>query len=96
MWTTVSRRLIPASDRQVKTSQLEKGEIRPTDLPAAVPQKEARGGESTQDGESAVDTVVTCARLAAATFRLLYVFVVLSPDRRRVVHFNGTDNPSAA
>jgi len=31
-----------------------------------------------------------------ATFRLLYVFLVLSPDRRRVVHFNVTANPSAA
>lgn len=31
-----------------------------------------------------------------ATFRLLYCFVVLSIDRRRVVHFNVTGNPSAA
>jgi len=30
-----------------------------------------------------------------ATFRLLYVFVVLILDRRRVVHFNVTANPSA-
>jgi transposase InsO family protein len=30
-----------------------------------------------------------------ATFRLLYVFLVLSPDRRRVLHFNVTANPSA-
>ncbi len=30
-----------------------------------------------------------------ATFRLLYCFVVLSLDRRRVVHFNVTANPSA-
>lgn len=29
-------------------------------------------------------------------FRLLYVLLVLSPDRRRVVHFNVTCNPSAA
>ncbi len=31
-----------------------------------------------------------------ATFRLLYCFLVLSPDRRRVVHFNVTAHPSAA
>lgn len=31
-----------------------------------------------------------------ATFRLLYVFLILSPDRRRVVHYNVTTNPSAA
>lgn len=30
-----------------------------------------------------------------ATFRLLYVFLVLSPDRRRVAYFNVTANPSA-
>ncbi len=30
-----------------------------------------------------------------ATFRLLYVFVVLANERRRIVHFNVTDGPSA-
>ena len=30
-----------------------------------------------------------------ATFRILYVFVVLEPERRRVVHFNVTQGPSA-
>jgi len=30
-----------------------------------------------------------------ATFRVLYVFVVLTHERRRVVHFNVTDGPSA-
>ncbi len=30
-----------------------------------------------------------------ATFRLLYVFVVLAHERRRVVHFNVTEGPSA-
>ncbi|MEX2169841.1 MAG: integrase core domain-containing protein [Pirellulales bacterium] len=30
-----------------------------------------------------------------ATFRVLYVFVMLSLDRRRVVHFNVTANPTA-
>ena len=29
-----------------------------------------------------------------ATFRVLYVFVVLFHERRRVVHFNVTENPS--
>jgi transposase InsO family protein len=32
----------------------------------------------------------------AATFRILYVFVVLLHHRRRVVHFNVTDSPTAA
>ncbi len=31
-----------------------------------------------------------------ATFRILHCFLVLSHDRRRVVHFNVTANPSAA
>jgi transposase InsO family protein len=30
------------------------------------------------------------------TFRLLYVFIVLRHDRRRIVHFNVTDRPTAA
>jgi transposase InsO family protein len=30
-----------------------------------------------------------------ATFRVLFVFVVLSHHRRRIVHFNVTENPSA-
>jgi putative transposase len=29
------------------------------------------------------------------TFRVLYVFVILSLDRRRIVHFNVTDSPTA-
>jgi transposase InsO family protein len=31
-----------------------------------------------------------------ATFRVLYVFLVLAHDRRKVLHFNITDSPSAA
>jgi transposase InsO family protein len=31
-----------------------------------------------------------------ATFRILYVFVVLSHGRRRIVHFNVTESPSSA
>ena len=30
-----------------------------------------------------------------ATFKILYVFLVLSHDRRRVIHFNVTDSPTA-
>ncbi len=30
-----------------------------------------------------------------ATFRVFFVFLVLSNERRRVVHFNVTDSPSA-
>ena len=33
--------------------------------------------------------------IPTVTFRLLYVFIVLCHDRRRVVHFNVTTNPSA-
>jgi len=31
-----------------------------------------------------------------ATFKTLYVFLILSLDRRRIVHFNVTANPTAA
>jgi len=31
-----------------------------------------------------------------ATFRTIYIFLVLSLDRRRIVHFNVTSNPTAA
>ena len=30
------------------------------------------------------------------TFRLLFVFIVLSHDRRRIIHFNVTDSPTAS
>jgi len=33
--------------------------------------------------------------LPTATFRVLYVFLVLSHDRRRVVHWNITSHPDA-
>ncbi len=31
-----------------------------------------------------------------ATFHVLFVFLVLANERRRIVHFNVTDSPSAA
>ena len=31
----------------------------------------------------------------SATFRTLYVFLILSLDRRRIIHFNVTKNPTA-
>ena len=40
-------------------------------------------------------TAVDFFVVPTVTFRLLYCFLVLSPDRRRVVHFNVTTNPSA-
>ena len=43
------------------------------------------------DGIAATDFFV----VPTATFRVLFVFVVLSCDRRRVVHFNVTAHPSA-
>ena len=33
--------------------------------------------------------------LPAATFRILFVFIILRHDRRRIVHFNVTEHPSA-
>jgi transposase InsO family protein len=33
--------------------------------------------------------------IPTATFRVLYIFLVLSNERRRVVHFNVTDSPTA-
>ena len=33
--------------------------------------------------------------VSTVTFRVLFVFVVLAQDRRRVVHFNVTDSPTA-
>jgi transposase InsO family protein len=44
------------------------------------------------DGIAAIDFFV----VPTATFRVLFVFVVLSVDRRRLVHFNVTASPSAA
>jgi hypothetical protein len=34
--------------------------------------------------------------VVTATFRLLYVFVVIEHHRRRLVHYNVTANPSSA
>ncbi len=42
------------------------------------------------DGIAAVDMFV----VATATFRLLYVMVVLHHARRRILHFDVTDHPS--
>ena len=33
--------------------------------------------------------------LPTATFRVLFVFIVLRHDHRRIVHFNVTEHPSA-
>jgi transposase InsO family protein len=43
------------------------------------------------DGIAAIDFFV----VPTATFRVLYVFVVLSCDRRRIAHFNVTSSPNA-
>ncbi|MFH1679892.1 MAG: integrase core domain-containing protein, partial [Candidatus Eisenbacteria bacterium] len=44
-----------------------------------------------------VDEMVSVdfSSVPTATFRILYVFVVLSHERRRIVHFNVTDSPSS-
>jgi hypothetical protein len=36
------------------------------------------------------------ARAASVTFRVLFVFVVVSHERGRVLHFNVTEHPTAA
>lgn len=41
-------------------------------------------------------TSVDFFTVPTATFRVLYVFLVLSHERRKVLHFNVTDSPSAA
>ena len=47
--------------------------------------------------ENHMANIVACDFLTVptATFRVLYVFVILSHDRRKIVHFNVTSNPSA-
>ena len=34
--------------------------------------------------------------IPTATFRVLFVFLILSNDRRRIIHFNVTESPTAA
>ncbi len=34
--------------------------------------------------------------MPTATFRVLYVLLVMSHDRRRIIHFNVTDSPTSA
>jgi hypothetical protein len=36
-----------------------------------------------------------CDLVPAATFRVLYVFLALEHERRRILHFNVTEGPSA-
>ncbi len=66
--TFVSRRAKPASNRRMNAGHLAP-EIRPMGLLAAVPRKEARCGESTQDGDRAVDTIVKRAEMVPTTDR---------------------------
>lgn len=41
------------------------------------------------------ETVIGWHRKAFKLFRILFVFFLISHDRRKVVHFNVTDSPSA-
>jgi hypothetical protein len=59
----VSRRVKPSGDRRVKTSHLRKDRFDLQVFWRLLPRKEARSGESTQDGENSGDTLVTRARL---------------------------------
>jgi type III restriction enzyme len=65
----VSRRVKPARHRRAKTSQLEKGKLRPTGFRAAMPQKETCYGECPQDGEYSGNTFVTRGRLETKPHR---------------------------
>jgi hypothetical protein len=60
---SVSRRVKPSGDRRVKTSHLRKDRFDLQVFWRLLPRKEARSGESTQDGENSGDTLVTRARL---------------------------------
>ena len=44
-----------------------------------------------------INTIAACDFFVVpiATFRLLWCFLILSHDRRRIVHFNVTDDQSA-
>src|SRR6266487_1138435 len=60
-------------------------------------------GESLpKPGERSSKTMQTALRrfdffvVPTVTFRLLYVWVVMSHERRKVIHFNLTDSPTAA
>ena len=39
--------------------------------------------------------VIDFFTVPTVTFRTLYVFLILSLDRRRIIHFNVTRNPTA-
>jgi hypothetical protein len=64
----VSRRAKAASDRRMKTSHFE-AKLWPMGLLAAMPRKEARGGESTQNDRRTIDTLASCATLVPAPHR---------------------------
>ena len=53
------------------------------------------GGTRCTSEESRFLSLARTPSLLTATFRVLYVFIVLRHDRREVVHFNVTTNPYA-
>ena len=59
----------PPFDRRVKTSHLRKDRFDLRVFCRLLPRKEARSGESTQDGEDSGDTLVTRARLDTSPHR---------------------------
>jgi hypothetical protein len=59
----IAWRVKPSGDRRVKTSHLRKDRFDLQVFWRLSPRKEARSGESTQDGENSGDTLVTRARL---------------------------------
>ena len=40
-------------------------------------------------------TAIDFFTFSTATFRILYVYIVLSHDRRQIMHFNVTEHPTA-
>jgi hypothetical protein len=53
------------------------------------------GGRTFLDNHADCLTAMDFFTVPTARFRVLYVFIVLSDDRRKVAHFNATEHPTA-
>jgi hypothetical protein len=78
--------------------------VSPRTVRKYLPKSSATGGNPRRDQRWATflknhaDTIVACdfCVAATATFRILYVFVVMEHASRRMIHVNATAHPSAA
>ena len=70
--------------------QIDLGEVSPTRASAILANLEGISEESRKD-------LVACDffTVPTATFQVLFVFVILAHERRRIVHFNVTEHPTA-